>query len=114
MTHWAIETLTPDPNRQQSILSKYFNPVVCGIIGFGAMCAINYGTRRPILSGIQMHALAAAVGVGIGVAGDKYGGERYSERDAVLKHYIELHPEDFPEPERKKFSQILEPWVPIR
>ena len=37
-----------------------------------------------------------------------------AERDAVLRHYIELHPEDFPVPERKKYADVIEPWIPIR
>lgn len=65
---------------------------------------------------------------------DKKRNEALSTRDAVLKHYVELHPEDFPPigewnyayflvshlmflfllTERKKFADVLEQWVPIR
>jgi len=34
--------------------------------------------------------------------------------EAVIKHYIELHPEDFPIIERKKYKNILADWYPVR
>lgn len=59
----------------------------------------------------------------------------YAEKDAVLRHYIELHPDDFPRPGecgvvqkflqsnsfiffkftvRMKYKEVLEEWIPIR
>lgn len=54
----------------------------------------------------------------MGAVGGQFIEERrlnyLSERDAVLRNYIELHPEDFPVPERKKYAEVIEPWIPIR
>lgn len=67
-----------------------------------------------MISGIQKH----LIGTSLGAIGGQFIEERrlnyLSERDAVLRHYIELHPEDFPVPERKKYAEVLEPWIPIR
>ncbi|KAG4079497.1 hypothetical protein HA402_005194 [Bradysia odoriphaga] len=83
-------------------------------IGFGMMCFANFGTRRPLLSGIQKHILAAGVfALGSRII-DGWRRDYYAERDASYRHYISLHPEDFPMPERKKFAEVLEEWVPIR
>lgn len=34
---------------------------------------------------------------------DKWRNEYFAEKDATLRHYIELHPEDFPTPGKKQF-----------
>lgn len=80
--------------------------------------------------------MAAAAGALIGKTIDGWRNDHMAERDAVLRRYVELHPDDFPDPginncslsqpllviktfsfviiERKKFSELLLPWVPIR
>ncbi|XP_044743236.1 NADH dehydrogenase [ubiquinone] 1 subunit C2 [Chrysoperla carnea] len=109
-----VELLTPDPNRIPSFLSDKIVPIICGALGFGCVCYVNWGSRRPVFSGVQKHVLASTIGVVLGKIVDQKRNEYLSERDAVLRHYIELHPEDFPAPERKKFADILQPWIPIR
>lgn len=72
----------------------------------------------------------------------RYRDNYLAERDATLRHYIELHPEDFPPPGNKieknlcaavnktvililfflfcsiavrvKYADVMEEWVPIR
>lgn len=46
--------------------------------------------------GIQRHIGLTAIGTYAGVIGDKWRNEYYADRDAMYKHYVELHPEDFP------------------
>lgn len=82
----------------RSIITRMYYIGFPAFIGVASMCFYNYTTRRPNFSGIQKHILAASIG---GVAGE--GIRRYymyasRERDAMLRHYIMLHPEDFPEP----------------
>lgn len=47
------------------------------------------------LSGIQKHLIATSAGLVIGKVVDGWRNDYLAERDAVLRHYIELHPEDF-------------------
>lgn len=42
--------------------------------------------------------LAATLGVVGGKTVDGWRNEHLAERDAVLRHYVQLHPEDFPDP----------------
>lgn len=39
---------------ESRFLSKYFNPMILGGLAFGSMCAVNWGTRRPLLSGTSV------------------------------------------------------------
>uniref|UniRef100_A0A0V0G4I3 NADH dehydrogenase [ubiquinone] 1 subunit C2 n=1 Tax=Triatoma dimidiata TaxID=72491 RepID=A0A0V0G4I3_TRIDM len=106
--------LLPDPEAIPSVLSSTYIPIFCSALGLTGVYGARITTRRPRLSGIQHYVIAAAVGALIG----KYGKDRYDQynmdKDAVLRHYIELHPEDFPMPERKKVGEIFSSWTPIR
>ncbi|CAD7079657.1 unnamed protein product [Hermetia illucens] len=109
-----LELLTNRGDRQPSYLNDKWNPLICSAVGFGAVCYINWATRRPVFSGVQRHAAAVLGGAALGVFIDKKRNDYLAERDAVLRHYVELHPEDFPTPERKKIGETLEAWAPIR
>lgn len=49
-------------------------------------------------AGIQKHLLYTGIGALFGKITDGWRNEYLAERDAVLRHYIQLHPEDFPVP----------------
>lgn len=49
----ALKLLQNNGDRKASFLSNIWAPLSCSIFGFGAMCFVNFGTRRPILSGTQ-------------------------------------------------------------
>lgn len=42
--------------------------------------------------------IAATIGIAGGKIVDGWRNDHLAERDAVLRHYIQLHPEDFPDP----------------
>lgn len=67
-----------------------------------------------LILGIQKHLIATS----LGAIGGQFIEDRrlnyLAERDAVLRNYIELHPDDFPQPERKKYADVVEPWIPVR
>ncbi|XP_063914354.1 NADH dehydrogenase [ubiquinone] 1 subunit C2 [Zophobas morio] len=109
-----LEVLRNDGTRAAPIWNKYWGPIICGGLGFLGVVAANWAIRRPLMSGIQTHVLVTAGGAAIGKYVDDYRNEYLAERDAVFRHYVDLHPEDFPEFARKKYSEVLEPWVPIR
>ncbi|KAL1509264.1 hypothetical protein ABEB36_004027 [Hypothenemus hampei] len=102
------------PGIERGLLSQYYAPVLFGLFGFGLVATKNWSTKRPLLSGIQKHILATAIGVPIGFFVNKWLDSKLADRDAMLRHYVQLHPEDFPPYERKQFKDILLPWVPIR
>ncbi|GLV40033.1 NADH dehydrogenase (ubiquinone) B14.5 B subunit [Carabus blaptoides fortunei] len=110
----ALELLTPDDDRIPSLVEKAWAPGICAALGFGAACFINWGTRRPVFSGIQKHVVMSGVGAIIGQYVDGHRNAYLAERDAVLRRYVELHPDDFPTPERKKYATTFEPWIPVR
>ncbi|KAG5886428.1 hypothetical protein JTB14_035720 [Gonioctena quinquepunctata] len=106
--------LENDGTREVPLLSKIFAPVIWGTTGFLGVIVANYATRRPVFSGIQKHIGVAAGAAGIGKIIDDYRNQYLADRDAVLRHYVQLHPEDFLVHEPKKFKDVLEPWIPIR
>ncbi|XP_046388167.1 NADH dehydrogenase [ubiquinone] 1 subunit C2 [Ischnura elegans] len=109
----AYELLGSEP-RPYPFLSQHFNPLFFTVMGVGMAATYTYVTKRPIFSGIQNHIGLGAAGFVLGKYWDDRRNQRLARKDAVLRHYIELHPEDFPEPERKMFKDILIPWTPIR
>jgi len=111
---WALELLKPDPTFEPSIMSKYAAETVCMGSGFAIPCLKNWFNRKPFHAGIQVHIAAVAVGYVVAQIIKKYVDDFQAERDTRLRDYIIRHPELFPEPERVKYSQVLEPWTPVR
>ena len=94
----------------------------------------NYVSNLMLFQGIQKHIIYSMIGGGLGKTIDGWRNDHLAERDAVLRHYVETHPEDFPDPgktnkslpqwffvnpwffilEPKKFGEVLQSWVPIR
>uniref|UniRef100_A0A6M2DDY1 NADH dehydrogenase [ubiquinone] 1 subunit C2 n=1 Tax=Xenopsylla cheopis TaxID=163159 RepID=A0A6M2DDY1_XENCH len=112
--HYAIKLLTNTFNRQPSIITQWIIPVSCGAFGFAAICGSKYFMKRPVFSGIQHHILYTCGLFAFGYVANKYRDDYYADRDAMYRHYISLHPDDFPAPERKKYGEILQRWQPIR
>ncbi|CAH0407007.1 unnamed protein product [Chilo suppressalis] len=111
----AIELLKlGDAGRTKPFLNVYWPHIIGTFFGVATGVAINFGTRRPLLSGIQKHVLGIAGWVGALSYVQKKRDDYFAEKNAVFLHYVELHPEDFPVPERRKIGDILEPWIPIR
>lgn len=48
------------------------------------------------LIGLQKHTAVVLAGGYLGQVIDGYRNRYLAERDAVLRHYVQLHPEDFP------------------
>ncbi|CAG0887317.1 unnamed protein product [Darwinula stevensoni] len=97
-----------------SVIGEYWSPVTCGLGGFGGVVLRNLFIKRPMLSGIQLHILAATVGALVGKYADNMYRKQTAQRDAIYTHYMHLHPERFPKPERKTFGEIFESWNPAR
>ncbi|KAJ6650130.1 NADH dehydrogenase [ubiquinone] 1 subunit C2 [Pseudolycoriella hygida] len=108
------ELFEGEAERPKTFLHDIAAPLITGGLGFGLACFLNFATRRPLFSGIQKHILYAGIGAVGGKVAEGWRSEFFAERDAMIRHYISLHPEDFPMPERKKYADILEEWVPVR
>ncbi|XP_023170496.1 NADH dehydrogenase [ubiquinone] 1 subunit C2 [Drosophila hydei] len=109
-----LELLTNKGTRQPTFLSPIWNPMAGALAGFGAALFMNWGLRKPVFSGVQNHVLFTLIGGGAGYFLDNKRNEYLAKRDAVLRHYVELHPDDFPKTDRKKYGEVLESWVPVR
>lgn len=77
----------------------------------------NVWNRKPFYFALFPRLIATAavtaLGYGLGLLREHH----YRTRDAVIAHYISLHPEDFDhlkEFNGRPFSQILLPWYPKR
>lgn len=103
---------TPAPERP--LLARYLQPISFSAVGVGSAFIFNVFAKKPPFAGIQRHLVLGAAGWMAGLYINQWIASNSAERDAVLKHYIQLHPEDFPVPERKKYSEVLQPWNPLR
>ncbi|XP_059619645.1 NADH dehydrogenase [ubiquinone] 1 subunit C2 [Phlebotomus argentipes] len=109
-----LDLLKFDETRKRPWLNDKWGFILGGSMGFGLGCWVNFMRSRPILSGLQRHIGFSLIGATACFFVDRYRDKYMSERDAVLRHYIELHPEDFPTPERKKYGELMDRWIPIR
>uniref|UniRef100_A0A2D1CGZ4 NADH dehydrogenase [ubiquinone] 1 subunit C2 n=1 Tax=Sparus aurata TaxID=8175 RepID=A0A2D1CGZ4_SPAAU len=74
--------------------------------------AINH--RPPLRAGVHRQVLLATVGWFLGYHLTKYENYCYAKHDRDMYEYIRLHPEEFPEKEKKTFAEIVEPFYPVR
>ncbi|XP_066146615.1 NADH dehydrogenase [ubiquinone] 1 subunit C2 [Euwallacea fornicatus] len=102
------------PQIAPGLFNQYFVAGMTGMTGFLAVIGLNYSSKRPIFSGIQKHVLGTVIGVAVGLYIQKKAAESAAERDAIFRHYVQLHPDDFPPYERKLYKDVFQPWVPIR
>ncbi|XP_012252163.2 NADH dehydrogenase [ubiquinone] 1 subunit C2 [Athalia rosae] len=110
---WALELLS-SKDWEEPFTKKWFGPTNGGVLGLASAIYVNYASRRPVWSGLQKHLSYTLIGIGLGYYAQKYVSKVLSEKDAVLRHYVILHPELFPEPERKKWGEVFQEWIPIR
>ncbi|XP_026733012.1 NADH dehydrogenase [ubiquinone] 1 subunit C2 [Trichoplusia ni] len=111
----AIELLElGDEGRKRPLLNQHWPSIIGSIFGVCTGIFINFQTRRPVFSGIHQHVILSAGFVTALTLLNNKRDAYFAEKDAVYRHYIELHPEEFEEPEPKKIGDLLEPWIPIR
>uniref|UniRef100_T1JKB1 NADH dehydrogenase [ubiquinone] 1 subunit C2 n=1 Tax=Strigamia maritima TaxID=126957 RepID=T1JKB1_STRMM len=103
----------PRPNHA-GVPHRHFLPAFGALLGCTAALFANIGQRRPPWSGLQMYALFIAIGGSVGEGWFHLKEWKNARRDAMLKHYIELHPEHFVNDERPKYKDVFEPWYPMR
>uniref|UniRef100_A0A1B6MH80 NADH dehydrogenase [ubiquinone] 1 subunit C2 n=1 Tax=Graphocephala atropunctata TaxID=36148 RepID=A0A1B6MH80_9HEMI len=105
---------SPDNYAEPSFLGDKIPQFTGGLTGFLGTIAHNYSQRRPLFTAFPVIVGCTALGIACGVWWQQRSDRYWAERDAIYRHYIELHPEDFPAKERILVADMLKPWVPIR
>ncbi|XP_046663969.1 NADH dehydrogenase [ubiquinone] 1 subunit C2 [Homalodisca vitripennis] len=103
-----------DNYAEPSFLGNKVPQIFGGLGGFLMAIGHNFSQRRPLFAGLPVVIGATALGLAGGVWWQDRSERYWAERDAIYRHYIELHPEDFPAKERILVGDMLKPWVPVR
>ncbi|XP_059819914.1 NADH dehydrogenase [ubiquinone] 1 subunit C2 [Hypanus sabinus] len=91
------------------------NSVWLGLVGWTASLMQNGLNRRPAFgSGVHRQLLYLTVGWFIGYHLRKIENYKNAKKDQEMMDYIQRHPTDFSEKEKKTYAQILEDFHPIR
>lgn len=86
-----------------------------GFLGYCAGLTDNFIRRRPVLSaGLHRHLLYITAFYFVGYYLVKRGDYMCAVRDREMFGYMKLHPEDFPEKEKKTYAEIFEKFHPVR
>ncbi|CAB3362603.1 Hypothetical predicted protein [Cloeon dipterum] len=110
----ALELLDPSHHDDVSVLYKNWGIISGSFVGSIGALWYNWANRRPTLSGLPRSLIIVASLAGAGRLLQDYRDKRLAQRDAVLRHYISLHPEDFELPPRVKYSEVFGSWIPVR
>ncbi|XP_034253108.1 uncharacterized protein LOC117652361 [Thrips palmi] len=111
-----LERLAYDEVRENpSLFSDTWMSILGGTFGFFGVMSYNVARFKPAYTGVWRYPIAMAAGVYAGLIIRDWRREKVRTKWAKIKHYIELHPEDFPPyPARTKIGDTLSPWVPMR
>jgi hypothetical protein len=94
--------------------SQELYPAMTAIAGVVCMGLYNSRRNHPLSSRLYLYVASGIAGYWLGGMVDHYETKRFAERDAMLHHYISLHPEDFVEEPSPKLKYVLYPWHPVR
>lgn len=83
----------PDKFRLSSYL---FNPFYASTLFFMSIVVFNWRGKRPMWAQPWKHVLAIGGGFVVGDFIWKWNKSVAERKDSILKHYAELHPDDFP------------------
>ncbi|XP_040573530.1 uncharacterized protein ND-B14.5B [Lepeophtheirus salmonis] len=112
---WALDILDDEGIETVPMWRHYGISLGSALAGFGCVAYNNVINHRPYYARGH-HAIGATLfGAFFGTFIRDYVGYKSAEKEAVLKDYLLKHPELFPEPERKTYSDpsVLLAW-PIR
>ncbi|XP_029458058.1 NADH dehydrogenase [ubiquinone] 1 subunit C2 [Rhinatrema bivittatum] len=91
------------------------NSVWVGFMGWLTVLLDNALNRRPPLrAGVHRQLLLTSAGWFLGYHLTKRENYINAREDTDLIGYMKLHPEDFKEPEKKTYAEVLEDFHPIR
>ncbi|CAH1738637.1 NADH dehydrogenase [ubiquinone] 1 subunit C2 [Aphis gossypii] len=112
-----INLLTPGPDFSKYhttwLEDKWF-PFMGFVLGAGSVWLTHTINRRPFYAGLHLKLGAGIIGATALYYYKQYRTSYLADKDAMYRHYIQLHPEDFQAPERKKVGELFKEWVPVR
>ena len=113
---WALDILEPAIPEKEGLWDRAIWPGLGVFTGFAGSTIYNVMKRRPAMGNALQLVGAMAVFGFIGEKGRQMGKQKNAEDIAMVKHYIMLHPERFPEPERVKIGdkRVFYPWPSYR
>ncbi|XP_050999339.1 NADH dehydrogenase [ubiquinone] 1 subunit C2-like [Acomys russatus] len=89
--------------------------VYIGFLGYCSGLLDNALRMKPVLkAGLHRQLLYVTSFFFVGYYFLKRQDYLYAVKDRDMFGYIKLHPEDFPEKEKKTYGEILEPFHPVR
>ena len=102
---WALDLLDGNEGYEQGgIINYFFYPSLFGgVMGLSNVFR-NIALRRPTHTAVHISVFMAVGGWLAGVAFRNRLEQKNVNDLAAIKHYLMLHPEKFPEPEKKKFG----------
>ncbi len=109
---WALDEMDFDGTEPSSLMS-FYSMGVTGALCMGGMGLLrNHLSRRPLYAALPVTLAMTALGGWLGCLYRDSRIKKHAEELAVIKHYIMTHPDMFPEPERKKYSDrvVFLPW----
>ncbi|ULU01551.1 hypothetical protein L3Y34_001705 [Caenorhabditis briggsae] len=86
-------------------------------VSTAALYLQNRWNKKPYYYAIVPRLLLIGAASAMGYAAGALREKHYQTRDAVIEHYMQLHPEDFDhfnDRNGRSFSQVLLPWYPRR
>ncbi|KAJ1519606.1 hypothetical protein ONE63_004880 [Megalurothrips usitatus] len=114
--HSHLDRLAYDEYREKTgLFGDYWMPAVASVAGLAALLSWNSTSGKPLHTGLWRAGLIvpACAAAGLWIRDSKR--EKNRLKWAGYRHYIELHPEDFPPyPRRVKVGETLAPWIPRR
>jgi hypothetical protein len=87
------------------IYSYFWYPAIFGAAGLGGNVFKNVLYRRPLNTGLHVTVFGGVTGWLFGCWLRNRLATKNANEIAAVKHYLMLHPEKFPEPEKKKFGE---------
>ena len=108
---WALDILDPKGNEENFINYFWYPGLFASAFGVSYPLS-NLMGKRPWFASLHLTAAMTAFGWVAGVYTRNYWMDKNAEEIAVCKHYLMLHPEKFPEPEKKKWGdkEVLLEW----
>ena len=113
---WALDILEPPGGEIQSLVSRGLLPSTGAFLGFFGVIGYNFQKKLPIKSNLAAYVGLTCLGAFVGEKSHAYYREKKADQIAAAKHYIMLHPERFPEPEKMKLGdkRVFHRWNPQR
>merc|ERR1719481_948070 len=111
---WAMDVMDKEGNDFEGFIGRIWAPMSSAIFPVCASTAYNVQARVPLRTNLIPALIATPFFGLIGYGIRRFFDNRRAEEEAIMRHYILTHPEQFPEPKRTKYIDMIQPWKPWR